>query len=63
MALSAGPIIFLTPGSAPSLAALPGLAAFAAALGRRLSILQLLERPGEPGGAPPGRPRQRRPAP
>lgn len=52
MALSAGPIVFLTPGSAPSLAALPGLAAFAAALGRRLSILQLLERPGEPGAAP-----------
>src|SRR5262245_2336385 len=42
--LDDGPIVFLTPGSAESLAALPGLATFAATLGRRLTILHVLGR-------------------
>jgi nucleotide-binding universal stress UspA family protein len=44
MAIIDGPIVFLTPGSAESLAALPDLAGFAAALGRRLTILHMLGR-------------------
>ncbi len=39
MAINKGPIVFLTPGSAESLAALPGLAAFAATLGQQLTVL------------------------
>ena len=47
-----GPIVFLTPGSPESLAALPGLAEFAVALGRSLTILHLL---GSPDRQPSGR--------
>ena len=45
-----GPIVFLTPGSPESLAALPGLADFASALGRSLTVMHLLgasERPSD----------------
>jgi nucleotide-binding universal stress UspA family protein len=41
MARAQGPIVFLTSGSAESLAALPGLAAFAAALDRQLAIVHM----------------------
>ena len=45
MAINKGPIVFLTPGSAESLAALPGLATFAATLGHHLTVLHPLGRP------------------
>ena len=49
MTITDGPIVFLTPGSAESLAALPGLAGFATALGRPVSIVHMLGRASSSG--------------